>query len=248
MNKWKTTLISLIIGILFAVACNFMPKEIKLFWSLVVSILSFLISFVFIELSNHIKIIRNTDINNEYKFFKDCGISEYHSDFSTLGFTNCISGATHIRIVLLYSNRFLISYINALQNFVAREGSILELIVLTDNQARNSYKYISEKFGYGDNKLKEKLEDFTRILQQDILPYKCKKSTVELYCTDFVPAYTMYMFDDYAYITLYKTAPQRTNLIPCFRVEKSYDSSFYNFLLNDFEDIKRSERSYRKMS
>ena len=58
----------------------------------------------------------------------------------------------------------------------------------------------------------------------------------------FVPAYALYMFDDYAYITLYKTAPQRTNLIPCFRVEKSYDSSFYNFLLNDFEDIKKSEK------
>ena len=52
------------------------------------------------------------------------------------------------------------------------------------------------------------------------------------------------MFDDFAYITLYKTAPQRTNLIPCFSVEKSYDSSFFNFTLNDFNDIKESKKSH----
>lgn len=247
MNKWKATLISLLIGVIFAVACYYMPSDIDLFWSVVISVLTFLITFVFIELLGHVKKIENADTNSEYKFFKECGISEYHDDFSKLDFNSCISGANHIKLVLLYSNRFLTSYIDALQKFVARDGSSLELIVLTANPESSSYKYITEKFGYSAEKLKEKLDDFAKILQDDIIPYKGQNSRIELYYTEFIPAYTLYMFDDYTYITLYKTAPQRTNLIPCFRVEKSYDSSFYNFLLTDFNDIKKSEKTHKKI-
>jgi len=219
-----------------------MPDHVDLFWSAVVCVITFLISFVFVELTAHLKKIHDMDVNSEYEFFKECGISQFQSDFSKLDFTSCISGAAHIRIMLLYSNRFITNYISVLRNFVAREGSALEIILLSDKRENSSYKCVSEKFGYGEDKLNEKIGEFSKILRDDLLPYKGKKSTIELYFTDLIPTYALYMFDDYAYITLYKTAPQRTTIVPCFRIEKAYDSSFFNFLQNDFMDIeKRSE-------
>lgn len=164
MDKWKTTVLSLIISAIFAVACYFMPSQVNLFGAVVVSILTFLIPFVFVELSEHIKRIQSFDTNNEYKFFKECGISEYKNDFSSIDFTSCISGANHIRITLLYSNRFPKNYINDLRKFVSREGSTLEFIILSDEKDCNAYKYISKKLEYGENALSEKLQDFTDIL------------------------------------------------------------------------------------
>ena len=244
MRKLIATLISLGFAILFAVASYFMPNNTNLFWAIVICIVTFLVSFVFIELLEHIKRIEDVDLNNKYKFFKECGISQYHRDFTALDFIPSISGANNIKIVLLYSNRFLQNYINALQKFVAKEGSHLELIILTNDKNSNAYKYISKKFEYGQDKLAEKLNDFIKILKDDILPQKNSKSTIKLYCTDLIPTYTLYMFDDHAYITLYKIAPQRTNLIPCFRVETAYDSSFFHFMSEDFNDIKKRAKEF----
>ena len=58
MNKWKTTIISLGITVLFAIACYFMPERIDLLWTAVISVMTFLISFVFIELLEHTRLIR----------------------------------------------------------------------------------------------------------------------------------------------------------------------------------------------
>lgn len=238
MNKWKLALLSLVIALLFGIVSYFIPDQINLFWSFVISVLTFIISYVFVELIAYSKKIDDIAVNSEYKFFKECGISEYHKDFSELDFTPCIAGANRIKVMLLYSNRFVTSYINALRDFVAREGTALEIILLSNNKNSNSFKYISTKFGYSEDKLNDKLMEFIKILHDDLLPHKSTKSTVELYFTDLIPTYSLYMFNDYAYITLYKTAPQRTTLVPCFRIEKAYDSSFFNFMENDFVETK----------
>lgn len=231
---------SLVLAVIFGVACYLMPSQVNIFICVVISTMTFIISYVFVELIVYCKKIDDSALNSEYKFFKECGISEYHKDFSELDFTKYISGANHIRIVLLYSNRFIASYISVLRDFVKREGSSLEIVLLSNNKEKSSYKYTSEKFGYGEDKLGEKLKDFIKMLRNDLLPYKNEKSNVELYFTDWIPTYTLYMFDNYAYITLYKTAPERTTIVPCFRIEKAYDSSFFNFMENDFTQIKES--------
>ena len=191
MNKWKATLISLLIAVIFAVACFYMPSDVNLFWSVIISMLTFLISFVFIESLEHVKKIENADTNSEYEFFKKCGISAYHNDFSQIDFNSYIAASNHIKIILLYSNHFLKIYIDALQKFVAKDGASLELVILTNNPSSNSYKYIAEKFSYTDNELKAKLDDFIKILQDDIIPYKGTNSRIELYYTDLIPAYTL---------------------------------------------------------
>jgi hypothetical protein len=58
-----------------------------------------------------------------------------------------------------------------------------------------------------------------------------------------MPAYTPYIFDEHAYITIYKAAPERTNLIPSFRGEKAYDSSLFNFLESDFNGVKNHKET-----
>lgn len=238
MKTILSVIISLAISLIFAISAYTMPDGIGLFWSVVVCILTFLISFVFLEMIKHVRRIEKSDINNEYRFFKECGISEYHKNFSEIDFASCISSANHICLVLLYSNRFITNYINELREFVARDGSCIEFILLSKNSNSNSFKSVAEKFSYGEDKLEEKIDDFTKALRTELLPYKSTKSTIKLYFTELIPMYTLYMFDDYAYITLYKTAPERTNLIPCFKVEKSYDSSFFDFMLNDLTGIK----------
>lgn len=245
MNKWKVALLSLVMSVLFGIASYFMPTQINLFWSFVISVITFMISYVFVELITYFKKIDDIAVNNEYKFFKECGISEYHKDFSELDFATCIAGASRIKVILLYSNRFVANYISVLRDFVAREGTSLEIVLLSNDKNSNSYKYISKKFNYGEDKLNEKLMDFIRILQDDLLPHKSSRSTIDLYFTDFIPTYSLYMFDDYAYITLYKIAPQRTTLVPCFRIEKAYDSSLFNFMENDFAEIKGSGKLQR---
>ena len=245
MNKWKSVSISFIIALIFGLASFYMPNYVNLFWSVTVSVITFIISYVFVELTGYIERMHNIETNEEYKFFKECGISEYHNNFSNVDFSPCIIGANHIRIVLLYSNRFISRYTDSLRSFVEREGTTLEIILISDSKSNNSYKYLSEKFGYGDNGLAERIAEFHRLITKDILPSKNAKSTVELYYSSVIPTYSLYMFDNYAYITLYKTAPKRTTLVPCFRVEKAYDSSFYNFLENDFSETKA--KSIRKV-
>jgi len=244
MNKWKSSLISLGMTAFFAVGCYFMPSQVNVFWTIVVSTMTFLLSFVFIELLEHTKVLKDFDMDSKYEFFKKCGISEYHKDFSEIDFVPCISAASKIKIVLLYSSRFAKNYISALREFVGREGTTLEIVLLSDNKDSSSYKCISEKFCYGESKISDSLSEFRRIIQNDLLSCKNEKSDIKLYFTELVPAYALYMFDDYAYITLYKTTPQRTSLIPCFCVEKSDDSSFYNFLLNDFIELKQHGKSH----
>ncbi len=238
MNKWKSVAISFVIAIIFGLASFFMPNRVDLFWSVAVSVITFIISYIFVELTGYIDRLHDIETNDKYKFFQECGISEYHKDFSKIDFSPCIIGANHIRIVLLYSSKFVSTYINSLRSFVEREGTTLEFILISNNGSNNSYKYLSEKFGYGENGLAERIAEFHRLITEDLLPSKNAKSTVKLYYSSVIPTYSLYMFDNYAYITLYKTAPQRTTLIPCFRVEKAYDSSFYNFLENDFSETK----------
>lgn len=244
MGTVWSVLVSLVISLIFAVASYYMPAGTDLFWSVVICVFTFLISYVFLEMLKHVKRIKEADTNSAYKFFKECGISEYHSNFSEIDFAPCISSTNHIRLVLLYSNRFITSYINELREFVSRDGSSIEFILLANVPNSHSFKSVAEKFGYSEDKLKEKLEDFKKTLITDLLPHKSKNSTIKLYFTELIPMYTLYMFDDYAYITLYKTAPERTNLIPCFRVEKAYDSSLFNFMLNDFNGIIKHDKTY----
>lgn len=246
MNRWKTTSISLLVSIVFAIACYFMPSKLDLFWSIIISVLTFLISYIFIELLNCTNKIKDSNINSEYKFFKECGIAEYSNDFSKIDFDSHIRGASNIKIMLLYSDRFLTRYIDALQQFVSKDNANLTVVILTDKEEQNAYRYVTEKFGYEEDRIKNKVSDFINILQKYIFPYKNNTSKIRLYNTEYIPAYTLYMFDNYAYISLYKTAPQRTNLIPCFRVEKSKDSSFFDFLFDDFNDIVHTATPYKE--
>lgn len=70
-----------------------MPSQVNVFWTIVVSTMTFLLSFVFIELLEHTKVLKDFDMDSKYEFFKKCGISEYHKDFSEIDFVPCISAA-----------------------------------------------------------------------------------------------------------------------------------------------------------
>ena len=63
MNKWKSSLISLGMTAFFAVGCYFMPSQVNVFWTIVVSTMTFLLSFVFIELLEYTKVLKDFDMN-----------------------------------------------------------------------------------------------------------------------------------------------------------------------------------------
>lgn len=242
MNRWLVAFISLIVSAIFAVAVYFLPDSITLFWAIVIAVMTFIISFVFIELLKHTKRIDESDINSKYTHFNKYGISNYYNDFAEISFTNCFLRAKSIKIVLLYSKSTISGNITYLREFVNKPGTSLEIIILKNDKYSESFKYVSNKFGYSEDQLSEKLEELKNTISHDLLPYKGKKSSIKLYCTDIIPMYTLYLFDNYAYVTLYRTTPQRTTLIPCFRVEKTKESSFFTFVTNDFNELKmRSE-------
>ncbi|MBR7082121.1 MAG: hypothetical protein IKI49_05410 [Oscillospiraceae bacterium] len=238
MNRWLVSLISLIVSIIFAAACFYLPNTINLFWAIVIAVLIFIISFVFIELLEHTKRIKDYDTNAKFIQLKRAGITEYHNDFTEIDFAKCIRSAKHVRIVLLYSKNTISNNISSLRRFVERNSTSLEIIILKNDSDCPAFKYIASKFGYSDTQLSEKLGEFKDAIKRDLLPYKGKKSSIKLYCTDIIPMYTLFLFDKYAYVTLYKTTPQRTNLIPCFRIEKTNNDSFYLFASQDFEELK----------
>ena len=238
MNRWLTALISLIVSIIFAVACFYLPATVNLFWAIIIAALTFMITFVFIELLNHTKRIKDDDINSKYIKLRKYGISEYHNDYTEIDFAKSIRSAKHIKMILQYSKNTISNNISSLRQFVARNGTSLEIIILQNNSDSPAFKYIANKFGYSDAQLSEKLDEFKETIVRDLLPSKGKNCSIKLYCTDIIPMYTLFLFDKHAYVTLYKTTPQRTNLIPCFRIEKASYDSFYLFASEDFDELK----------
>lgn len=49
-----------------------MPSQVNVFWTIVVSTMTFLLSFVFIELLEHTKVLKDFDMDSKYEFFKKC--------------------------------------------------------------------------------------------------------------------------------------------------------------------------------
>lgn len=242
MNRWLITLISLIVSAICAIACYFLPKTINLFWAIIIAVYTFIITFVFIELLEHTKKIRDDDSNAKYIQLKKYGISEYHNDYTEIDFAKCIRSAKHIKMVLLYSKNTISNNISSLRKFVERHGTSLEIIILQNDSSSPAFQYVASKFGYSDSQLSEKLDEFKETIRRDLLPSKAKNSSIKLYCTDIIPMYTLFLFDKFAYVTLYKTTPQRTNLIPCFRIEKATYDSFYLFASQDFEELKNKSK------
>lgn len=47
----------------FCRRCYFMPSQVNVFWTIVVSTMTFLLSFVFIELLEHTKVLKDFDMD-----------------------------------------------------------------------------------------------------------------------------------------------------------------------------------------
>jgi hypothetical protein len=127
-----------------------------------------------------------------------------------------------------------------LRDFLKNEGTILDIALIKDESDHPVYQYLSKKFAYTDGKLKESLDTFLRVLLADVAPYMHSNSRIYVRHIEYLPAYSLFMFDSSAYITLYKTAPQRTNIVPSFKVVKATHSDFFQFLSDDHAELTRN--------
>lgn len=237
MDKKTNIIISLIITFIFALASYFGPLSTNLFWTVCISVMTFFLSYVSIELEGHVRILNKDKSLDKYKRFASCGIADFYKDFTNIDFTESIRTAKTIRMVVMYSRGFVNNNLVPLRDFLSRSGTNLEIIMINPDPNKFVYKYLSDKYGYNDEKIAESIQAFKNCLYNDLLPYKNSGSSMTVYYTTFLPAYSLFMFDDIAYITLYKTAPHRTSLIPSFKIEKAQDASFFTFLKADFDEL-----------
>jgi len=239
MVQYKTIakiILSLLLSVATGIVCYYTIAN-TIAASVLLGIFVFALSEVFMTLHSYTRKLSNENYKEMYESFKKHGISEYHKDFSAIDFKKCIDASRHIKLFLIYSHRFLLHNLTALREFVERDGTSIEIIILDNNSNNPSFAYTCQKFSYTEADLNNRTDEFVRIVNDEILTRKHNRSSVSIYKTMFIPTYALYMFDDYAYITMYRAAPERTNLIPSFRVEQSYDSSLFNFLETDFNDI-----------
>lgn len=237
MGNFPISIAALLISVATGVLCFYVVSK-SLAASILLAIFAFAVTEVLMSLYNYTQKLGDQKYKDMYESFKRHGILEYYKDFSSIDFSKCIDASRHIKLYLIYSHRFLTNNLTALRDFVERDGTSLEIIILTSDTSKSSFSYTCEKFNYTSKSLNQRLDEFIRVVKDEIVTRKHERSSIAVYQTIYIPTYTLYMFDDYAYITIYKSAPERTNLIPSFRVEESYDSSLFHFLETDFNNVK----------
>lgn len=241
MKKSTTIIISLLVTIVFSVASCFVPPQTGtaggIFWTLAVSIIVFFLSYVSIELTSHIKSLQNYERLIKYESFLEHGINEYYDDFTNIKFKDDILNSRRIQLLLMYSRGFINNHLCELREFLRKENSILEIILITNDTEDQAYQYLTKKYRLDDGKLCTSLESFKRVLREDLSPHKHPSSRIILHHTRYLPAYSLFMFDDAAYFTLYKTAPERTNLVPSFKIEAAKSGHLLEFLKADYKEL-----------
>lgn len=229
--------ISLVITLVFTVASLYIPIVTGIFGAVLISFMTFLLSYACIELPKYISNLKTYNELIKYQVFINHGISDFYSDFTHIQFAQDIVSARNIKLLLMYSRNFIVNNLSAIREFLQKDGATLDVALIMNETEHPVYKYLTKKYDYTPNKVNESLDTFLRLMEADIAPYIHENSKICIYFIDFLPAYSLYMFDNHAYITLYKTAPKRMNTVPSFKIGKARQSDFFNFLLDDMNEL-----------
>ena len=232
-----SVVISLLIAIIVDAALFYTGIITKIYGTVLLSIVTFLLSYISIELPKYISELRKNNELNRYQKFIDNGIIDFYPDFTEIQFRDDISSAHNIKLLLMYSRNFITNNLSSIREFLQKEGSMLDVIFIKDDIRHPVYSYLTQKYNYPEDKLSGSLRSFVHLIEFDIAPYIHQDSRINIYQIDFLPAYSLFMFDEHAYITLYKTAPERTTTVPSLKIAKARHSDFFQFLVGDISEL-----------
>lgn len=165
---------------------------------------------------------------------------EFFRNYASIDFSAEIAGARSIRAMFLYTDRFLRSCAAPLADFLAREGSSLELVVLSPAEFSEAGRLVARKYALGPGELAVRVEDIARFLRAVLLPRKSAGSSLRLSVTELLPTYALYMFDETAYVTLYSASGRWAETIPCFKITRRDDPEVFGYLAADFNAVLES--------
>lgn len=230
-------------ALVFATASFYFPVEANIVWTVMITVMSFFLTYMCIELEKYTRAIREENETRKYQFLIENGITEYYSDFTKIDFEGEIKGTRKIQLLIMYARGFVTRNTDAIRSFLGKDGSILELSIIEDDLNHPVYKYLTRKYEFTSEKLRDSIGNFMDFLLNHIAPHIHENSRIIVHFIDYLPTYSLYIFDTSAYITLYKTAPKRTNGVPTFKVEKTSYSDFFDFLSDDFTELSEHEKT-----
>ncbi|WP_394903226.1 hypothetical protein ACQR2L_01535 [Clostridium butyricum] len=183
------------------------------------------------------------------------GLNNYYSSYNKINnviVSKEIKKAKHIKFVEIYSDKQIKQYFNVLEDVLSNKDSTLEVFLIdTERQNTGCYNYLNNKFKMGNN-LNGRVESASGVyidtsgLISELRRLKKKvgsgKGTITVYYSDYVPQYSTTIIDNIAYVVLYQTSPGRSSDIPAFKIIKDTDSKFYDFIINDIENLKKLSR------
>ncbi|MCL6611533.1 MAG: hypothetical protein K6T66_08340 [Peptococcaceae bacterium] len=237
-------LISLIISIIFLSSTFINNINYTTFYArIVLLVVTFLLAFISIELFVYIDVLKkNCKYIEFYEKFEKEGIDGYFSEFTSIDIKGNLPLSSRVCMLEIYSNKNFMNNYDHFKEFLSKESNVLEIVLLEKDQGLNCYKYLTEKFGYDSNEIAKRIEDF----RKELINFKKNlgdgSGKIIIYYSKYVPQYSLIVFDSTAYVTFYKTAPGRSNRIPVFSVSKKTDSSFYNFIIEDYDYIVKCSR------
>jgi hypothetical protein len=166
----------------------------------------------------------------------ESGLTDIRMDFHEINASDLIRRSENsIDIYGLYVGSWLSNHMADLTDFVAQKEGRLRLILLApDASCVTSFE---EKLNKAEpTRLREKIEGTTNIFQSSLRNCSTPNGTATLYYQPFPPAYSLFRFDDNAYIIPYNQSPGRGRA-PAYLLKNSGGVTLFSLYIADLERL-----------
>lgn len=177
-----------------------------------------------------------------YENFYNEGIEDFYSEYTKIDIKGNLANTKKVCFLEIYSSKIFTQNIDEFKEFLTTKTNSLEVVLLDSDTDSNQYKYLTEKFGYEKDKIKNSTADFVKELKSLKKQLGPDSGEICVYYSKYIPQHSLIIFDNIIYCTFYKTSPGRSVKIPVFRIKRKPSSTFYGFLEDDFDWVKKNSR------
>lgn len=232
--------LSLGVSIILALGTYLLTNEVDaqtVYITVFTFVISYFLTFIVTELYEYTMILReHKKYIGFFEEFEKEGIEKYYPRYQLIELGKSLNSSTRLSIISIYTSKTLIQNFSEFRNFLSKTNNVLEIVVLEPDLQSHEYQYLTNKFGYAQDKIKTSVEELVRELRSIKASLGVNSATVRIYYSKLVPQYSGLIFDDHLYVTFYKNSPGRED-VPSFKVVSKNDSTFYNFIVNDYRSL-----------
>ena len=234
-------IISITLTVLMAIAGSI--AELNAIANIAFSFVVFVLTFITTELYEYTTFLakHRSNVLTMDKFF-DAGFETYFPEFTEVNFREELRHSNSVKIISVYSQKIFTNNYSAFSDFLKSPTTKLEVVLLKPDPNLDAYSFLKRKYSHDDNDtLKNAIISFKNELSNLKLELSQKNSEphgeIELFYSEIVPQYSLVLFDNVAYITLYKNARGRTTKVPAFMVRNRTNASMFDFIKNDYDEL-----------